>query len=158
MSITGCYYRLIELLSKPYDFFIDLSDIVIRVNIFVSLRANHEVVVSHRLNLKIVIEVYKTSNFLWWSSLYNCSVEFAGAAGASNNKSFSVFHKFTLWNKRESSEIIYMRLADKSIEINSSQCVLGKNNAVVRTKVPDHLRGWFTQNIYISKILSLLFF
>ena len=139
MRITSSDYRLIKLLAESHYLFIYILDIIFAVYIFISLGVDHKAVVRNRLNLEIIIEINKPCYLFGRPSLNHSSVEFARTAGTSNDQSFSMLNKLALWHKRESSEVVYMRLTYKSIQINSSKRILRQNNAMIRAKVPYHL-------------------
>ena len=152
MSVAGGNNWLIKLFPKPDDLFIDLPDIIVAIDILVPLAVHHKVVVGNWLDLQIVIEAHKPCDLFWGPSLYNSAVQFACAAGTSNDKALSVLDKLTLRDKREPSKVINMGLTYKRIEVDPSKGVLCKDYAVVRTKMPYHLRGWLTKNVDLSKV------
>ena len=59
MDIAGSTDQFSELSSQIYDFFVDLNEILLCLygTLFIT---QHESVVSQRLNLQIVVEIYQS--------------------------------------------------------------------------------------------------
>ena len=98
MYITGCHNRFMELFSKYADAAIDISDIIIGMNVIISIRIHHEMIISNRLYFKIIIEIHQPRNFLLRPVFHNRTIQFSRATGTSDNQTFPVFQQFTLGN------------------------------------------------------------
>ena len=146
-----------ELLSQCTDSFIDLSDIIIRMNVIIMIGIHHEMVVSDRLNLQIIIKIDQPGDFLFRTVLHNCTVQFPCTAGTSDNQSFPVLYQFTLGNQRKSLEVSQMRFTDQCIQMHSAECILRQNDAVMRPQMLYHFRRGYAECIDLRQILHIFF-
>ena len=64
MNITGCHYRFFKLFSKFDNLFIDLNQILFWIDRIIFITGDHKCIISQWLNLKIIIKINQSCNFL----------------------------------------------------------------------------------------------
>ena len=63
MHVTGGYYRLIKCLTQFYNFFVDLLEIFLCIDIRPVWVPEHKSIVSYGLDLQIIIEIHQPGDF-----------------------------------------------------------------------------------------------
>ena len=132
VNVTGGYHRLIEYFAKFHYSPVHILNILNGIDILMLIRQDHEHVVAHRLNLKIIIEVYKSCYLSLVCTVQQFIIEFTRLTGRTQDESLAILNKETLGHTGlTSSHIEEMRHRYKLVQIHPAHIILGKNNSVV---------------------------
>ena len=110
MHITGCNYRFLKLLSKLNDLPVYLLQIFFGTDHIMLIICYHKSVISNRLDLQIIIEIYQSGYLSIRCISQNCLIQFPCFTGTSHQKSVSVLLQHTFGNTWTSVIILQVRL------------------------------------------------
>ena len=155
MNVTGSNNRLVKLFTKLYNLFVDLNQILFRMNRVILFILHHEHIVPKGLDFQIIIKAYQSCDFLLRCIAQKSLVKLTSLAGTSNKKSLPMCLKHALWHTGSVVKILDMRLAYQLVQIDTAGLISHENNGMVSGQLLNGVRGNLSlliQLVYIRNI------
>ena len=154
MYIAGGNHRLCELFSQLYDPAVQITDVFHRIYVSDTVTVDHEPVISHRLDLQIIIKADDLCNPGIRLFTQQSLIKFSCLAGASHQQAFPVSGKYTFRDPGSSGIIFQMRLGDQGIQIHPPHFIAGQDDHMIRGKFFHHIFTLGPEMIQLRQIVD----
>ena len=154
MHVAGGHHRLVKLLAKRNDLFVQPDQIILGFKSG-TLSPQHELIVSQRLNLQIIIEIHQPRNLFLRRGTHQSLIELSGLAGGTDDQSLPVLLKNAFRDSGHSRKIIQMGPGNHAVKVHPSNLVFRQNNHMVAWQLLDGLLIQGAHLVYAVQIRDI---